>query len=180
MANGIDAEDLAVLVLLVADGELEVPAADVADLLEATERRARASFGPEPGLLRQALAGLVLESALARRGELAEGSVDDALARIPLGDLIGPILSQDRLWFSPGGAVHWIRAAPATLADPGTRKRVQTLLAIATTRPPPSMVIAILGQIGADRSFIRELLERETAGDDDDLRRQAAYQDWYE
>ncbi len=46
MASGIDAEDAAALCLLEADGDLAFLGADLADLLDATERRAGASFGP--------------------------------------------------------------------------------------------------------------------------------------
>lgn len=179
-ASGIDAEDVAALCLLEADGDLAISCADLADLLDATERRARASFGPAPGALRRAFAGLVLEAALVSPEELLEGTVDVALARITLGDILPPMLSRDRLWFDAGGGVHWSPAAPASLAAPGARRRAEALLALAASGPTPSMVMAILGRLGVDRSFLRTLLDRSPRNEDDDLRRQVAWQDWFE
>ena len=179
MASGIDAEDVAVLCLLEADGDLAISLADLADLIDATERRARASFGPEPGHLRQALAGLVLEACLARPGELSEGSIDDALARVTLRDLLGPMLSRDRLWFTAGGA-HWSAASPAPWPPPGARPRARTLLALAVYGYPPPVVMATLERLGVTRAFIRTLLEPDPPSEDDDLRGQVAYQDWFE
>lgn len=180
MSSGIDAEDVAVLCLVEADGDLAISAADLADLLDATERRARASFGPVPGALRRALAGLVLEAALASPGELRDGTIDDVLARITLRDLLVPMLSRDRLWFTAAGGAHWAPAAPGSLAGPGSRRRAETLLALAASAPPPPVVIAALERLGASRAFIRTLLEPARPSDDEDLRQQAAYQDWFE
>lgn len=179
MTFGIDAEDVAVLCLLEADGELAITAADLADIIDATERRARASFGPAPGLLRQAFAGLALEAGLATPGELLEGGLDGALARVNLWDLLGPMLSRDRLWFSAGG-VHWSLLAPASMGGAGPQPRARVLLALAASRPAPSMVNAVLERLGIDRSFIGDLLEKARQSDEDDLRRQVSYQDWYE
>jgi hypothetical protein len=179
MTSGIDAEDVAVLCLLEADGELAITAADLADIIDATERRARASFGPVPGLMRQALAGLALEAALATPGELYEHGLDAALARINLWDLLGPMLSRERLWFAAGGP-YWSLAAPASMGGAAARPRTMMLLALAASRPTPSTVITVLGRLGIDRSFIGDLLENARQSDDDDLRRQVSYQDWYE
>lgn len=179
MVPGIDAEDVAALCLLEADGELEIPASDLADLIDATERRAGATFGPSPGAMRLAIAGLILEAALARPGELAEGGIDAALDRVTLGDLLGPMLSRDRLIYTSSG-VHWLPLSPAAMAVPGTRRRAGVLLAVAASRPPPSMVLAVLEQAGIDRSFIRILLDQDREPDEDDLHTEAAYQDWFE
>jgi hypothetical protein len=180
-ATGIDAEDVALLCLLEADGELAIPAADLADLIDATERRAKASFGPAPGLLRQAFAGLALEAALATPGELYEGGLDAALARVNLWDLLGPMLSRDRLWFTAGG-VHWDLAAPGSFGvSEGARRRSETLMMLAASRPPPMVVLAVLERLGVDRSFIGNLLDRAREAEEAvDLRRQVSYQDWYE
>lgn len=180
MASGIDAEDVAALCLLEADGDLAILAADLADLLDATERRAGASFGPAPGALRQALAGLVLEAGLATPEELRSGNVDDVHARVALRDLLPPMLSRDRLWFDAGGGVHWSPLSPASLAGQGARPRSRTFLALAASGATPSVSIAILERLGLDRSFIRSLLEPGDPCDDEDLRRQVSYQDWYE
>jgi len=181
MASGIDAEDVAILCLLEADGDLAISCADLADLLEATERRAGASFGPAPGALRQAFAGLVLEAALASPEELREGkSIDGVLAGIPLRDILVPMLTRDRLWFDAGGGVHWSSAAPASLAAPGARSRAAALRALAASGPAPIVVIAALERLGLDRSFIRVLLEPGQPSDDEDIRRQVSYQDWFE
>jgi hypothetical protein len=40
--------------------------------------------------------------------------------------------------------------------------------------------MATLERLGYTRAFIRALLEHEPSPDDEDLRRQVAYQDWYE
>ncbi len=180
MASGIDAEDVAALCLLEADGDLAILGADLADLLDATERRAGASFGPEPGALRQAFAGLVLEAGLATPEELRRETVDAVLARITLRDLLAPMLSRDRLWFDAGGGVHWSPLSPASLAGQGARPRARTFLALAASGATPSVVIATLERLGLDRSFIRALLEPDRPPDDDDLRRQVSYQDWFE
>jgi len=181
MASAIDAEDVAALCLLEADGDLAILGADLADLLEATERRAGASFGPGPGALRQALAGLVLEAGLATPEEFRRGgTVDTVLAQITLRDLLGPMLSRDRLWFDAGGGVHWSMVSPASLAGAGARPRARALLALAASGATPTVVIATLERLGLDRSFIRALLESERPSDDEDLRRQVSYQDWFE
>jgi hypothetical protein len=177
-ASGLEAEDVAALCLLAADGDLGVSLADLADLLEATERRARTGFGPAPGALRRAFAGLVLEAGLAAPEELRTGTAEDVLARLTLRDLLGPVLSRDRLWFDAGGGVHWSPAAPASLASPGSRRRV--LLALAASRARPPVVLAALERLGVDRSFLRALLDRAPRPEDEDLRRQVSYQDWYE
>ena len=180
MASGIDAGDVAALCLLEADGDLALSCADLADLLDATERRAGASFGPVPGALRQALAGLVLEAGLATPEELRRDTLDAVLARVTLRDLLGPMLSRDRLWFDPGGDVHWSPVSPASLASQGMGPRALTLLALSTSGATPTVVIATLERLGLDRSFIRALLEPARPSDDEDLRRQVSYQDWYE
>ncbi|NLX49305.1 MAG: hypothetical protein GXY82_05425 [Methanospirillum sp.] len=180
MAFGIDAEDVAALCILAADGDLSISCADVADLLEATERRARASFGPVPGDIRRALAGLVLESGLAYPEELRRGTIDDVLARLRLRNLLGPILSRDRLWFDAGGGVHWTSVAPAELAAPGGRARTELLVELAVVAPGPVEVLAALAALGWSRSFVKTLLERAPRLDDDEVRRQVAFEDWYE
>ena len=100
----------------------------------------------------------------------ARDSIDDALARVTLRDLLGPMLSRDRLWFTAGG-VHWSAASPAALATPGERPRARTLLALAVSGYPPPVVMATLERLGVDRSFIRTLLEPDTPSEDDELRR---------
>ncbi len=181
MTSGIDAEDVAVLCLIEADGDLAISVADLADLLDATERRARASFGPVPGALRRAFGGLVLDAALAAPEELRDGTIDDVLARVTLRDLLGPMLSRDRLWLDAGGGVYWSLAAPASLAAPGARRPVALLLALAASGATPPAVIATLGRLGLDRSFLRTLLDRGPRPDDDeDLRQQVSDQDWFE
>jgi len=179
VASGIDAEDVAVLCLLVADGDLAITAADLADLLDATERRAGASFGPVPGALRRALAGLVLEAALASPEELRDMGIDGVLAGVTLRDLLAPMLSRDRFWFTAAGGVHWTPAAPGSLAQ-GSRRRSAGLLAFAASGPAPLAVIAALERLGISRAFIRTLLDLNRLSEDDDLRRQIAYQDWFE
>ncbi len=178
--SGLDAEEVAVLCLFAADGDLGCSCADVADLLEATERRARTSFGPVPGTLRRALAGLVLEAGLADPDELLEGGVDAALARVILRDVVPPTLSRDRLWFAGGGEVHWTAAAPGALASSGSRRRAGGLLALVASGPTPTAVLATLERLGWDRSVVRALLDPERHDESDGLRRQVAWQDWFE
>ncbi|MEN6343612.1 MAG: hypothetical protein ABFC89_13770 [Methanospirillum sp.] len=180
MVSGIDAEDVAVLCLLVADGDLAITAADLADLLDATERRAGASFGPVPGALRRALGGLVLEAALASPEEIRDMGVDGVLARVTLWDLLAPMLSRDRVWFAADGGVHWTPAAPGSPAGQGSRGRAAALLALAASGAAPPAVIAVLERLGVTRAFIRTLLDPDRPTEDDDLRRQVAYQDWFE
>jgi hypothetical protein len=178
--SGIEAEDVAALCLLLADGDLACSCADVADLIDATERRARSGFGPVPGVMRQAFAGLVLEAGLATPEELLiTGTIDTALARIALGALLPAMLSRDRLWFSPGG-VHWTSASPGALASYGGTGRAERLLTLIASRPGPIAVLAALERMGWDRSFISTLLDEERRRDDEDLRRQVSYQDWFE
>ncbi len=179
-ASAIDAEDVAVLCLLVADGDLAISCADLADLLDATERRARASFGPVPGALRRALVGLAFDAALVSPEELRERGVDAAFAGIALRDLLPPMLSRDRLWFDARGGPHWAAAAPASLASPGSRLRARALLSLVSSRAPPAVVLATLERLGVDRSFIRVLLEPGFPVDDEEARELASYQDWFE
>ena len=179
-ASGLDAEEVAVLCLLVADGDLACSCADVADLLNAIERRARSVFGPVPDAMRRALVGLVLEAGLADPKEVLEGGVEAALARIALRDALPPMLSRDRLWFAADGGVHWTAAAPGALAASGSRHRAARLLALVAAGPTPKMVLSTLDRLGWDRSFIRALLEPGRSSEPDDLRRQVAWQDWFE
>ncbi|KAF5047003.1 hypothetical protein DSECCO2_464960 [anaerobic digester metagenome] len=178
-SSGLDAEEVAVLCLLAADGDLSIPVTDVADLLEATERRARASFGPSPGAVRQALLGLALEAALVDPDRLRDGDLEAALARVTLRDLLPPMLSRERLWFSADTA-HWTPASPGALASPGSRHRAERLLALVASGPrPPGMVVG-LERLGWDRSFVRSLLSADHRSDADDIRHQVAWQDWFE
>lgn len=178
-SSGFDAEEVAVLCLLVADGDLSASLSDVADHLEATERRARSSFGPSLGAMRTALLGLALEAALVTTEHFRSGELEEALARVTLRDLLPPMLSRDRLWFSAGSA-HWTPAAPGALASPGSRHRAERLLALLATRPRPLAVIAALERFGWDRTFVRTLLNVGPRSDVDDVRQQVAWQDWFE
>ena len=178
-ASALDAEEVAVLCLLAADGDLSASLADVADLLEATERRARASFGPSPGAIRQALTGLALEAALVDPEWLRAGDLEAALAPVTLRDLLPPMLTRERLWFSAGGA-HWTPASPGSLASPGSRHRADRLLTLVASRARPPGVITALERLGWDRSFVRSLLTADRRSDTDDVRQQVAWQDWFE
>ena len=179
-ASAIDAEDVAALCLLEADGDLAISCADLADLLDATERRAGAGFGPVPGALRRALVGLAFDAALVSPEDLRERGVAAAFARLALRDLLPPMLSRDRLWFDARGGPHWAAAAPASLASPGTRLRARALLSLVSSRAPPAVVLATLERLGVDRSFIRVLLEPGLPADDEEARELVSYQDWFE
>lgn len=179
-ASAIDAEGVAALCLLVADGDLAISCADLADLLDATERRARASFGPVPGALRRALVGLAFDAALVSPEDLREQGLDAAFARIALRDLLPPMLSRDQLRFDARGGHHWTAAAPASLASPGSLPRARALLSLVASRAPPPAVLAALERLGVDRSFIRTLLEPGAPSDDEEARDLVSYQDWFE
>ncbi|HOT95134.1 MAG TPA: hypothetical protein PK089_08115 [Methanoregulaceae archaeon] len=178
-STALDAEEVAVLCIFAADGDLSTSLSDLADLLEATQRRARSSFGPSSGSMRQALLGLALEAALVTPDHFRAGELEAALGRVTLRALLLPMLSRDRLWFTGEGA-HWTAAAPGALASPGSRHRAERLLALISSGPSPPALIVGLERLGWSRAFVRSLLSTDRRNDADDLRHQVAWQDWFE
>ena len=173
--SGLDAEAVAALCLLLAEGEAALPLPDLIDIIGATERRAHTSFGPVPGALSRALAGLGFEAGLADPESVRQGALDAALAQVSLGALLPHLFSRDRLWFADGG-VHWTRAAPGS--EPG--RAAQVLLGLMAQNPKPSDIRAALEHLGWNRASVWSRLDRDRDPDPDDLRREAAWQDWFE